>query len=385
MIYKSAMEFWLNKGLDGFRVDTVNMYSKPLDFPDAPIVDPHSDIQPAGEIYCNGPEMHKYCKEMGAILNRYDAMTVGELPNTPDAKKVLEYVSLANKELSMVFAFEIVDLGRSASNLFQVEKHRLTQFKNLVSKWQNFIKGNDAWTSVFFENHDQGRSLSRFANDTLEHRAQSSKMMSLLLLAQTGTPFIYQGQELGMTNIPLDWPEKEYLDVMTINYLAKSRNEGVSEKEIKKQWPMINLVARDNARTPVQWSDAEYSGFSTTKPWMRVNDNYKTINAAQQLQDPESVYYFWQRVISLRKEHLDIFTYGDFDLYDEDDENVFSFVKTASSGQKAFITLNFSTQLQPLTLPKELDMDTVTKVLSSQSIKNNAESLKACEGRVYIF
>lgn len=379
------MEFWLEKGLDGFRVDTVNMYSKPLDFPDAPIVDPNSDIQPAGMLYCNGPEMHKYCKEMGAILNRYDAMTVGELPNTPDAKKVFEYVSLANKELSMVFAFEIVDLGRSALDVFKVEKHKLTHFKSLVSKWQNFIRGNDAWNSIFIENHDQGRSLSRFANDSLEYRRQSSKMMSLLILAQTGTPFIYQGQELGMTNIPVDWPEKEYLDVMMINYLARLRSEGASEEEIKKQWPMINLLARDNARTPVQWSDADHGGFSTSKPWMRVNDNYKSINAAEQLQDPNSVYHFWQNVISLRKEHLDIFTYGDFDLYDADSEAIFSFIKTASSGQKAFITLNFSTESQPLSLPKELDLGKATKVLSPRPIKDNAGPLEACEGRVYIF
>lgn len=380
------MEFWLEKGVNGFRVDTVNLYSKDMSFPDAPIVDPNSFIQPAGNLFSNGPEMHKYLKEMGAIFDRYDAMTVGELPNTPDVARVKEYVSLANKELSMVFQFDGVDLGRRPSNTFALQPYKLTDLKRITEKWQTFIEHTDSWTTAFIENHDQGRSISRFADDSEAHREASSKMMALFTLCQTGTPYIYQGQELGMTNVPADWPESEYLDVNTINYLQKARDEGVSEDTIKaKLWPDIRRVARDNARTPVQWSDAQYAGFSTAKPWMRVNDNYKSINAAKQLKDKDSVFHFWQRAVSLRKQHMDIFTYGTFALHDGDNESVFAFVKTAQSGQKAVVLLNFGTQSQPISLPDGLQVGAVQSVLSTRTLADNHESLEAYEGRVYVF
>jgi oligo-1,6-glucosidase len=385
-IYQSSMRFWLDKGVDGFRIDTVNHYSKPLDFPDAPISDPKSDIQRASKLFCNGPEMHKYVKEMGAILNEYGAMSVGELPDTPDAKMVFEYVSKQRKELSMVFPFDIVDLGRDQGpDLFDVRPYKLTQLKDLVKKWQVFVQESDAWSSVFLENHDQARCISRFANDSVEYRVQSGKMLAMMVLTQTGTPYIYMGQELGMTNIPLEWSEKEYLDVNTINYLAKARKEGTSEEYIKnKLMPLINSVARDNARTPVQWSDAENAGFSTAKPWMRVNDNYKEVNAEKQLNDPDSVYRFYRNVILLRKEHLDIFTYGDFDVYDADNEQVFSFIKTAKSGEKAFIALNFSTSEQPFNMPDNFDAKNIKKVLCTRSLQSNTEPLQAYEGRLFV-
>ncbi|UZJ54096.1 hypothetical protein CBS101457_003416 [Exobasidium rhododendri] len=386
-IYHSAIKFWLDRGLDGFRCDTINMLSKPMNFPDAAILDRHSFIQPASDLYCNGPDIHTYLKEMGQIFKQYDAMTVGELPHTCDVSKVEEYVSLAREELSMVFQFDGVDLGRKATDKFTAVPYKLGQLKGLTSKWQKMMSGHsDSWTTSFIENHDQGRSVSRFADDSLPHQRESAKMMAMYVLCQSGTPFVFQGQELGMTNIPLDWPESDYLDVNTINYLRKIRAEGVSEERIKKQlWPNINRVARDNARTPMQWSDEEHAGFSTSTPWMRVNENYKRINAAQQLDDPDSVFHFWQRMIALRKEHMDLFTYGDFDLHEPCNESVFSFVKTATSGQKALVLLNFSTDDHPVTLPPGLEACMLQKTVSTRHISSHTEGLGAYEGRVVVF
>lgn len=391
-IYKSAMEFWLERGVNGFRVDTVNMYSKPMDFPDAPITVPDSDIQPALSLYCNGPEMHKYMREMGAILARYDAMTVGELPCTSEPARVLDYVSFASNELSMVFQFDTVDLGKSPNDIFAFKPWTLTDLKDITTKWQTFIDHNDGWTTAFIENHDQGRSVSRFASDMPEHHAAASKMLALLTTCSSGTPFIYQGQELGMTNVPLSWDAKEYLDLNTINYIKRLRQAGKSEAEINKAMTWINLHARDNARTPVQWSAEPNAGFTKpdVKPWMRVNDNYTQINAANQLEDPESILHFWQKALSLRTTHPSIFAHGIFSVHEKDDANVFAFLKTAQkqpnsspdAPKKALVLLNFSNKQQIVRLPA--DVKDASVAISSHKTVDASSSLQPYEGRVLV-
>lgn len=398
-IYKSAMEFWLERGVNGFRVDTVNMYSKPMDFPDAPVTVPGSDIQPASSLFCNGPEMHKYLREMGAILARYDAMTVGELPCTPDAAMVREYVGFSRNELSQVFQFDTVDLGKSPDDVFAFKKWELPALQKITEKWQTFHEGTDSWTTAFIENHDQGRSNSRFASDKPQHHDSASKMLAMMITCLSGTPYVYQGQEIGMTNVPLEWDIKEYLDLNTINYFDKMRREGKSDEEIEKAKWSVNLHARDNARTPVQWSDKANAGFTKegVKPWMRVNDNYTQINVEDQLKNKNSVWHFWQKALALRKQHTDIFTYGSFKLLDGANKSVFGFVKARQdkslqqegaqgvdpSVTKAVVLLNFTDSTQEVKLPADVDASSAKVALSTYADSAEvAAPLQAYEGRL---
>ncbi|KAJ9480417.1 Alpha-glucosidase MAL32 [Pseudozyma hubeiensis] len=384
-IYKSAMEFWLEKGVNGFRVDTVNMYSKPMDFPDAPITDPGAETQPAGMVYCNGPMMHTWLKEMGAILERYDAMTVGELPNTPKTADVVRYVSAVENELSQVFQFDIVDLGRNPVDIMSYDGYKLPDMKRVVEKWQRFTEGNDAWTTVFIENHDQGRSISRFASDKPEHIADSGKLLALMNMSLTGTVYVYQGQEIGMTNVPRDWAAEEYLDVNSINYLAAVKKRTNNDpKALAKALLDVNFLGRDNARTPVQWSSQPNGGFSSnpeTKPWMRTNDNYTSINVEVQQNDASSVLNFYRKAIAVRKQRASLLGRGEFRLLEEDDESLFKFVKIAESGEKAFVVLNFTDKQQKYELPKEVQGAEL--VLGTRD-DDEKGSLRAYEGRLYV-
>lgn len=204
-IHDSALRFWLDKGVDGFRVDTVNMYSKgPVAaLGDAPVVDGAVYDQPAWMLFTNGPRMHEFLRELRRdVLGAYGTpMTVGELPHTPDPARVLDYVGAARGELSMVFQFDLVDLGQGAPHKYQQPRPwALPQLKAAVAKWQQFIEGTDGWTTAFCENHDQGRSVSRFASDEPRYRAVSAKMLAVLMCSLTGTLFVYQGQEIGMVS-----------------------------------------------------------------------------------------------------------------------------------------------------------------------------------------
>lgn len=384
-IYKSAMEFWLEKGVNGFRVDTVNMYSKPMDFPDAPITDPGAETQPAGMVYCNGPEMHKYLKEMGAILEKYDAMTVGELPNTPKTADVVRYVSAAENKLSEVFQFDIVDLGRNRVDFMVLDGFNLPEMKRVVDRWQRFTEGNDAWTTVFIENHDVSRSINRYASAKPEHITDSGKLLALMNMTLTGTVYVYQGQEIGMTNVPSTWDAEEYLDVNSINYFAAVKKRTNNDPAALAQAVQnVNKVGRDNARTPVQWSSAPNGGFSktpTTKPWMRTNDNYKTINVEAQESDPNSVLNFYRKVIGVRKQRA-LLGRGEFRLLEEDDEQLFKYIKISESGEKAFVVLNFTDKEQKYDLPKELG-EKAELVLDTRE-DGEKGTLKAYEGRLYV-
>lgn len=209
-IYDSAMRFWLDKGIDGFRVDTVNKYSKYVNFQDAPITDPSSEVQPAAQFWCNGPRIHEFVREMNVeVLSKYKTydglpvVTVGELSMTPNPEGVLEYVSAQKKELDMIFQFDITHLGQGppgSDNKYDFSEWNLPEMKRIVEKWQTFIEGTDGWTTVFCENHDNGRSVSRFGNDAMEWRDKSAKMLAMCFAMQTGTLFLYQGQELGMVS-----------------------------------------------------------------------------------------------------------------------------------------------------------------------------------------
>ncbi|CAJ2507061.1 Uu.00g082470.m01.CDS01 [Anthostomella pinea] len=327
-IYDSAMRFWLDRGVDGFRVDCVNMYSKGTELPDAPVVDAGVFEQPSWSIHANGPRMHEFLREMNEmVLSRYDTMTVGELPHTPDADHVLRYVSAGDRQMDMVFQFDFT-----------------------------FIAGTDAWTTAFCENHDQGRSVSRYGSDDPAYRALSAKMLAIMMCALTGTLFVYQGQEIGMINIPPEWAiEADYKDIEALNfYRSVQQDPNCAAEALEYARRSIRILGRDNARTAMQWdASAPFAGFTDCPdgPWMRVHDLYPGINIAAQRADPGSVLAFWKRMIALRKEHRDVFVHGAFELLGAEDENTFVFVKTYE-GKRALVVLNFTGEEQRVELPE---------------------------------
>lgn len=359
-IYDSAMRFWLDKGVDGFRIDTVNMWSKgPVsELRDAPVVNPDTFDQPAWCLYANGPRMHEFLREMNhEVLDKYDTMTVGELPHTPDPRRVLDYVGLGDKQLSMVFQFDIVDLGQGSPYKYQFQKWTLPQLKAIVAKWQQFIEGTDGWTTAFCENHDQGRSVSRFASDEPEHRERSAKLLALMMCSLTGTLFIYQGQEIGMVNIPRSWPVEEYKDIEALGYYEEvKRATGGDRDALGAVLANMSVLGRDNARTPMQWDASRHGGFTDSPegPWMRANDSYAQINVADQLARPRSsVLGFWRDMIRFRKAHADLLVHGTFEVVGADDEKTFVFVKKRGGrdGEMALVVLNFSGEQQKARFP----------------------------------
>ncbi|KAF2740383.1 glycoside hydrolase [Polyplosphaeria fusca] len=382
-IYDSAMEFWLQRGVDGFRVDTVNMYSKG-DMVDAPITDPKSEWQFAGFQYCNGPRMHEFLSEMNQVLQKYDAMTVGECPHTPDMAKVLKYVSRKEKQLNMVFQFDVVDIGQGPYK-FQTTPFNwgLPQFKHAIETTQNLIRGNDGWTTVFLENHDQSRSVSRFTSDAPQHRVAGGKLLSLMMSALSGTMFIYQGQELGMVNFPMEWSMDEYKDVDSSNYYKMVADRSHNDpKEMHVAKTSLQHLARDHARVPMSWSDAPNAGFSAAKPWMRALDDAAICNAKQQQSDKSSVLSFWKRMLQLRKQYSDLFVFGEFDLLDKSNLEVFTFTKTWQN-KKALVVLNFTAEEQKLVYPTEVRSQK-SELLVSTLDTPASDKLAAYEGRIFM-
>ncbi|OBT69532.1 hypothetical protein VE03_01234 [Pseudogymnoascus sp. 23342-1-I1] len=382
-IYESAMEFWLRKGVDGFRVDTVNMYSKDPEYRDAPIIDAGEKWQFAASLYCNGPRMHEYLAEMNTVLEKYGAMTVGELPHTHDKDHVVRYVSAKAKQLSMTFMFDVVDVGFGTDQKFDTtpRKWELPIFKHAIETTQDLIDGTDAWTTSFLENHDQARSISRFGSDkTPEGRKKSGKMLAMLNASLSGTLFVYQGQEIGMTNVPESWPMEEYKDVDSNNYYNSVKEKTNSDPAaLARTKAAIQHLARDHARTPMQWDGSKNGGFSTNKPWMRANDNYAEVNVKREAEDKNSILSFWKQMLRLRKEQSDVFVHGIFGILDKENNSTFVFEKKGANG-KAIVALNFTETDQPLALPS----DSTVKLLVGNYDDEVSGTLRPFEGRIYL-
>ncbi|KAL2855737.1 glycoside hydrolase superfamily [Aspergillus pseudodeflectus] len=350
------MRYWLDRGADGFRMDVINFISKDQDFPDAPIADPNSPWQSGKRYYACGPRLHEHLQEIGKILQEYNAFSVGEMLDVEDPAEILKAVGHDRQEINMAFHFEIVNMDHGATDKFGNRKWELQQLKSIVCKWQNFMHDNHGWNAIYLENHDQGRSVSRFASDHPEYRELSAKLLATLLGCQSGTLFVYQGQELGMPNVPQDWPLDNYRDIETLNHWKELTarhpdNPNLHEAALAE----YRLKSRDNSRTPMQWDDSPNAGFSVGTPWIPVQSNYTTLNAAAQARDPGSVYWYWSRMLALRKEYLDTLVYGSFALVDPDNREVFAFVRAPSSGSscrlRALIVLNFRPDEVSWTVP----------------------------------
>lgn len=406
-IYESAMEFWLKRGVDGFRVDTVNMYSKPPGLPDAPIVDPDSPYQPAHFTYCNGPRMHEFLSEMNAILSKYNAITVGELPATPSLEKVLKYVSAEAKQLDMVFQFDVVDLGHGTTHHYAAPPRDfgLPDFKDVINRTQTMIRGNDGWTTNFLENHDQARSVSRFADDRPQFRVASAKMLALMQACLSGTQYVYQGQEIGIVNAPKElYPLENYLDINSYLYIdmVKERYGADNAVEIDKAFDSLQYLARDHSRLPIPWNaTGKYGGFSAEaekagkeikEPWMKPHPLAGEINMASQLDDPDSVLSYWKQMLAFRRQHADLMVYGDYEGLRMEDKDTMLFVKEAPGNRsKALVVLNFAPDEKKFVVPtaEELGLASGTSVqfeliASTHGAKGIEHGLAPLEGRVYL-
>ena len=336
------MIWWCEKGIDGFRMDVISMISKPEGLPDGPEI-------PGGfteSTCCNGPLLHPYLREMNErVLSRYPLMTVGECPGAGIEEAVL-FTDPSRKELNMVFQFEHVSGSmKSEARYDKWDRPALSmpELREVLSRWQYGLEGR-GWNSLFLDNHDQPRCVSRFGDDSPRYRILSAKMLATCLHFMKGTPYIYQGEELGMTNAGMT-DISQYRDIESLNthdFLTKQ--EGLSEETVMAY---LQAVSRDNARTPMQWDSTANAGFTSGHPWIGVNPNYTEINAAFQTDDPASVFAYYRDLIRLRHT-VPLMVEGRYELLQPDHDQVFAYMRTGSGSEKILVFCNFTKDPAPL-------------------------------------
>lgn len=337
------MNWWIDKGVDGFRMDVISLISKKPDLPDGvPGINGYASFnEPA-----NGPHVHEYLQEMREkVLNRADTITVGECSGVTleEAKK---YARSDGKELNMVFQFEHMDVDADGDNKWSDKKMDLRDMKEVLTRWQKGLE-EIAWNSLFWENHDQPRSVSRYGNDS-EYWEASAKMLATCLHMMQGTPYIYQGQELGMTNVPFENIE-DFRDLDSINAYYELTEQGVFSKE--EMMRFLRYKSRDNARTPFQWNDKENAGFTSGTPWIMVNPNYTEINAEEQTGRDDSILNYYKKLIRLRKEN-EIIVYGTYDLLLPDSKEIYAYTRTLGE-KKLLVVCSFTAEETAFEMPEE--------------------------------
>ena len=351
------MNWWLKKGVDGFRMDVISLISKEPGLPDKETgINGYATFN----VSANGPHVHEYLQEMRQkALNNADTITVGECSGVTleEAKK---YARSDEKELNMVFQFEHMDVDSDEkAGKWTTRKMELRNLKKILTRWQKGLQ-DIAWNSLYWENHDQPRSVSRFGNDSDEYREISAKMLATCIHMMQGTPYVYQGEELGMTNCPFNTLDN-FRDLESINAFHELTEQGKMTEE--DMMAAIGYKGRDNARTPMQWDDSAYAGFSTTNPWIMVNPNYTKINAKDQINREDSVFKYYQKLIKLRHES-ELIVYGTYDLILDDDKDIYAYIRTLGD-EKLIVYCNFSENTREVELPEEF---TNGKVLISNYI-----------------
>ena len=371
----TMMRWWLDKGIDGFRMDVINLISKTEGLPDGPIVNGSGDLSP---LVCNGPHVHDYLKEMNAkVLSHYDIMTVGETPNV-DVETAHLYTDEDRHELNMVFQFEHMGIDMGPYGKWTDRRFALKDLKEVLSKWQTGMVSS-GWNSLYWNNHDQPRVISRFGCDSKQWREKSGKMLATLLHMMKGTPYIYQGEEIGMTNVAFDKLE-DYRDIEILNAyhdLVTTRHL-LSHEEMMRG---IHSKGRDNARTPMQWNDQPQAGFTTGTPWIKVNPNYVDINAKKALTNTNSIFYYYQKLIALRKSY-DIIIDGDYQLLLPDDEHLFVY-KRCLDKQELLVICNFTDQPQTVCLNEEMENSILLISNDEPTAFSKEMTLRPYEARVY--
>ena len=339
------MNWWLKKGVDGFRMDVISLISKEPGLPDK---EPGINGYATFNVSANGPHVHEYLQEMRQkALNNADTITVGECSGVTleEAKK---YARSDEKELNMVFQFEHMDVDSDEkAGKWTTRKMDLRNLKKILTRWQKGLQ-DIAWNSLYWENHDQPRSVSRFGNDSDEYREISAKMLATCIHMMQGTPYVYQGEELGMTNCPFNTLDN-FRDLESINAFHELTEQGKMTEE--DMMAAIGYKGRDNARTPMQWDDSAYAGFSTANPWIMVNPNYTKINAKDQINREDSVFKYYQKLIKLRHES-ELIVYGTYDLILDDDKDIYAYIRTLGD-EKLIVYCNFSENTREVELPEE--------------------------------
>lgn len=339
------MRWWLDKGIDGFRMDVINMISKAPGLPDAP-ARPGERYAYGGQHFLHGPRLMEFLREMKReVLSHYDLLTVGETPGT-SPEQAAELTNEETGVLSMVFQFEHVHLD-AAETKWHVRPWSLAELKRVMTRWQKGLE-NRGWNSLYLTNHDQPRAVSRFGDDR-RYRVESAKLLATFTLLLQGTPYIYQGEEIGMTNVA--FPSiNDYRDIETLNvYRVMVEEMGMAPEAALAR---IHIKSRDNARTPMQWNAGPNAGFTAGTPWIQVNPNYPAINAEQAVADPASIFHYYRRLIRLRKENP-VIVYGRYDLLLDDHPQVYAFTRTLES-DRLLVLLNFSADAAECRLPEQV-------------------------------
>ncbi|KRL02442.1 glycoside hydrolase family 13 protein [Liquorilactobacillus capillatus] len=329
-IYK-MMRYWLELGIDGFRMDVISLISKKQHYPDAPGTLPYTKNYYFGA--SNGPRVHEFLHEMNQqVLSHYPSLTVGETANT-NSDQALLYTEPKRQELNMIFHFDHMHLDYGRFGKFSDVRFKMSDLRQVLSEWQT--KLDKGWNSLYWSNHDQPRAVTRFGDDQ-KYRIESAKMLGTLLHMMKGTPYIFQGEELGMRNVPFK-SLTQYQDIETLNMIKTLRKAGMSENYIKR---VVFLKSRDNARTPMPWNGTAKAGFTSGKPWLDFSPDNKEINVVQALADKNSVYYHYQKLITLRKKYPVVID-GSYTLLDSSDSAVYSYTRT-NNEEKIIVICSFS-------------------------------------------
>ena len=368
------MKWWLDKGIDGFRMDVISMISKDQSFPDGPVENGlYGNHKP---YVCNGPRVHEFLREMNEkVLSKYDIMTVGEaLGATLEDARL--YAGEDTHELNMIFHFEHVSLGEKVNGKWTCKRVPLKELRAVLNKWQTGLEGT-GWNSLYWDNHDQPRAVSRFGNDSPLYREVSAKMLAICLHMMKGTPYIYQGEEIGMTNPYFDRLE-DYRDVESIHAYEELTESGLVGREEMMQ--CLKVISRDNARTPMQWNKQRHAGFTEGIPWISVNSNYLSINAEDERKKPDGVFACYQKLIRLRKE-IDIVVYGEFRGLMEESDSIYAYERLWK-GERLLVVCNFTEEEQACPLLEDAGQ--------AEEIISNYKEHKACvlqpyEARVLLF
>jgi oligo-1,6-glucosidase len=373
------MNWWADKGVDGFQMDVINLISKPAGLPDGP--------QTADEKYAtvegfvpNGPRVHEFLREMNKnVMSKHKMITVGETPNvTPaDAKR---YADLHNQELNMVFQFEHMNLDANpnpALGKWYDQKPKLADLRANLTKWQTELAGT-AWNSLYWNNHDQPRVVSRFGDDSTEdYRVKSAKMLATMTHFMQGTPYIYEGEEIGMTNAGFT-KLSDYVDLESINaYHQLVDDQGLIEPATMLKY--LAMHSRDNARTPMQWDDSTNAGFSAHRPWEKVTANYRRVNVAKALADADSIFYYYQRLIKFRHT-MPVITDGNYALVsgNEDDPAIFAYTRR-DKATTLLVILNYTDQA----VERHYAVPKTAKLLISNYSDDQGDTLRPYEAKVY--
>ncbi|ANS74144.1 glucohydrolase [Paenibacillus yonginensis] len=378
----NMVHWWLKKGVDGFRFDAIAHIVKAQGFPDA--FNPYNTkTVRAYELFSNLEKVHTLLQNLNdKVLYFYDIMTVGETSGL-GPEQALDYVGDTRRELNMVFQFEhmFLDAMSAGSGKWDYKPWNLLDLKKVMSLWQTVLH-NKGWNANYLNNHDQPRSVSRFGNDG-EFRVESAKMLATFIHTLEGTPYIYQGEEIGMTNADFTSIE-DYRDVETLNFYQEQQLEGIPEEELLQK---IKRKSRDNARTPMQWDDSEHGGFTTGTPWIKVNGNYKEINVAKAVKDPDSIYHYYRKLIALRKEHK-VIVYGEYRLLLPLHPEIYAYTRTLEE-DGLLVLLNFFDGEPVCELPGDIRGKQLELLISNYQPQPGESidklRLRPYEARVYKF